>query len=90
MKKKKIPMRKCTGCGEAKPKKDLIRVVKTTEGELLVDLTGKVNGRGAYICKSINCYDEAIKTNRIARNLEVSINDELVEELRKVVEEASK
>lgn len=90
MKKKKIPMRKCTGCGEGKPKKELIRVVKTTSGELLVDLTGKVNGRGAYICKNIDCYDEAIKTKRIARNLEVTIDDKLVDELRKVVEEATK
>ena len=58
---KKIPMRRCLGCMESKPKKELLRVVKTTEGEIVLDMTGKKNGRGAYICKSVSCLEKAIK-----------------------------
>ena len=56
MKTKKIPMRMCLGCGEMKPKRELIRVVKSKEGDISLDLTGKKSGRGAYICKSVECF----------------------------------
>ena len=59
---KKIPMRKCVGCQEMKEKKSLIRVVKTAEGDIILDDTGKKNGRGAYICKSLECFKKAEKT----------------------------
>ena len=65
MKVKKIPMRMCNGCMEMKPKKELIRVVKTNEEEVLVDLTGKKSGRGAYVCKSIECLEKAFKAKRL-------------------------
>ena len=59
MKTKKIPMRMCLGCGEMKPKRELIRVVKSKEGDISLDLTGKKSGRGAYICKSVECFEKA-------------------------------
>ena len=70
MKVKKIPLRMCTGCMEMKPKKELIRVVKTPEGEVTVDLTGKKSGRGAYICRNIECLEKAFKAKRLSRNLD--------------------
>lgn len=59
---KKLPMRQCVGCGEMKPKKELIRVLKTAENEIIIDKTGKKNGRGAYICSSRECLEKALKT----------------------------
>lgn len=86
MKVKKIPLRMCTGCMEMKPKKELIRVVKTPEGEVSVDLTGKKSGRGAYICKSSECLEKAFKAKRLSRNLDVVIDDEIYLRLRKEIE----
>jgi predicted RNA-binding protein YlxR (DUF448 family) len=80
---KKIPQRKCLGCMESFPKKDLIRVVRTPEGEVCIDLKGKMSGRGAYICKKEACLKKAIKSKRIQTNLEVTISDELIESLSK-------
>lgn len=85
MKKRKIPIRKCIACGEGKPKKELIRIVKTSENDVKVDLTGKINGRGAYICSTIECLELAIKSKKISRSLEVEITDSIYEELKKVV-----
>jgi predicted RNA-binding protein YlxR (DUF448 family) len=82
MKVKKIPLRMCTGCMEMKPKKELIRVVKTPEGEVCVDLTGKKSGRGAYICKNIECLEKSFKTKRLSRNLEMPISEEIYERLK--------
>ena len=85
---KKIPMRMCTGCREMKPKLQLVRVVKTPEGEIKLDNTGKLNGRGAYICKNTQCLNKAIKTNALARAFETSVSSEvytaLSEELSKI------
>ena len=64
---KKIPMRKCVGCQEMKEKKSLIRVVKTAEGDIILDDTGKKNGRGAYICKSLECFKKAKKTKALVK-----------------------
>lgn len=85
MKKRKIPFRKCIGCGENKPKKDLVRIVKNKDNEVKVDLTGKMNGRGSYICNDVNCFDLARKNNRIAKSLETNISQEIYEELKTVI-----
>ncbi|MBH1942306.1 YlxR family protein [Mobilitalea sibirica] len=80
---KKLPLRMCTGCGEMKSKKEMIRVLKTPEDEIVIDSTGKKNGRGAYICCSVSCLQKAIKTKGLERSLKVSIPKELVETLEK-------
>lgn len=85
MKIKKIPMRMCTGCMEMKPKKELIRVVKSSEGEVSVDLTGKKSGRGAYICRDIGCLEKAFKAKRLNRNLDISIDQEIYNRLRQEI-----
>ena len=74
---KKVPLRKCLGCMSSFPKKDLVRVVKTPEGEVVLDLSGKKSGRGAYICKSASCLAKARKSGRIATSLECSIPEEV-------------
>ena len=83
---KKVPMRMCTGCGEMKPKKELVRVVKTPEGEFLLDLTGKKSGRGAYLCANEQCLAKARKTKQLERALETAIPDEVYEKLEREME----
>ena len=85
MKVKKIPLRMCTGCMEMKPKKELIRVVKSPEGEVSVDLTGKKSGRGAYICKDKDCLEKAFKAKRLSRNLDVAIDEVIYSRLREEI-----
>lgn len=85
MKVKKIPMRMCNGCMEMKPKKELIRVVKSPEGEVSVDLTGKKSGRGAYVCKSIECLEKAVKAKRLNRNLETNIDEAIYARLKEEI-----
>ncbi len=85
MKERKTPMRMCTGCGEMKPKRELVRVVKSTEGEILLDLTGKANGRGAYICRSSECLTKAQKTKRIERAFACSIPDEIYNRMQEEI-----
>lgn len=80
---KKLPLRMCTGCGEMKTKKEMIRVLKTPEDEIVIDATGKKNGRGAYICCSLSCLQKAVKTKGLERSLKVTIPKELVETLEK-------
>ncbi|MCT4612739.1 MAG: YlxR family protein [Clostridia bacterium] len=80
-------MRKCVGCNEMKNKKELIRVVKSKEGEISLDFTGKANGRGAYVCKSMECLEKAIKTKGIERAFETKISEEIYEALKKEMEE---
>ena len=70
---KKIPQRQCIGCGEMKSKKEMIRVIKTPEGEIMMDATGKKNGRGAYICPSRECLKKAIKSKGLERSFKMSI-----------------
>ena len=77
MQKKKIPLRKCTGCGEMKPKKELVRVVKTPDDKVLIDLTGRLNGRGAYICPKAECLKIAKKSRRIEKSFQMQIPDEV-------------
>ena len=85
MKTKKIPQRMCTGCIEMKPKKELIRVVRNKEGEVSLDLTGKKPGRGAYLCRNIQCLEKSFKTKRLERNLETKISEEICNKLKEEI-----
>ena len=85
MKVKKVPQRMCTGCMEMKSKKELIRVVKNKEGEVSLDLTGKKPGRGAYVCKSTECFEKAFKTKRLEKNLENKISEDLYNSLKEEI-----
>ena len=75
--KKKIPLRQCVGCSERKPKGELIRVVRTPEGEIVLDATEKKNGRGCYLCASVKCFNKARKSGKLASHLECEIPDEV-------------
>ena len=86
MKPKKIPLRMCLGCNEMAPKRELIRVVKSPEGEISVDATGKKNGRGAYICHNPKCLEKAVKSKRLERTFSTAIPSELYESLKKELE----
>lgn len=83
MQTKKIPVRMCSGCGQHIPKKELIRVVRSPQGELSVDLTGKKSGRGAYLCQNVECLRKARKTRRLERSLSCQIPDEVYQRLEK-------
>ncbi len=85
MKQKKIPLRRCNGCGEQKPKRELVRVVKSPEGEIALDLTGKMPGRGAYICNDSACLQKARKSRRIDRVFETSIPDAVWEQMEEKI-----
>lgn len=80
---KKIPLRQCVGCGEMKAKKDLIRIIKTAEGDIILDATGRKNGRGAYICANSECMVKAEKTRGLSRSFKMDIPKEVYEELKK-------
>ena len=82
---KKIPMRRCLATNESFPKKDLLRIVRTPEGEIKVDLTGKLNGKGAYISKSIEALNIAKKKGLIAKALETDVADEVYQEIERVI-----
>ena len=95
---KKVPLRKCTGCGEMKPKRELIRVVKapdttdadgnvTAQGAVSLDLTGKKPGRGAYVCKSAECFQKARKARRFERSLSCKIPEEVYESMSAELQE---
>ena len=96
---KKIPLRKCTGCGEMKPKRELIRVVRAPDkkdengnvvasGGVSLDLTGKKSGRGAYVCKSMTCFEQARKARRFERSLSCRIPDEVYDEMLGQIKES--
>ena len=74
---KKIPMRKCVGCGEMKPKKELLRILRTETGEFVVDALGKANGRGAYLCRSVECFQKAVKNRGLERSFKQAIPPEV-------------
>ena len=80
---KRIPLRMCTGCGEMKPKKELLRIVKTPENEIALDFTGKKSGRGAYICKNVDCLKKSRKSKKLERTFSLQIPDETI----KLIEE---
>ena len=83
---KKIPMRKCIACNEMKPKKELIRVVKSQSGEIAVDLTGKAAGRGAYICKNADCFAKLKKQKRLNRAFSCDVDEEVYDRLCEQIE----
>ncbi len=87
MKGKKIPMRQCVGCRESKEKKQLIRVVKTEEEILVIDRTGKKNGRGAYLCDDMECLKKARKTNGLSRAFKMNVADEIYDDLERQLSE---
>ncbi len=83
---KKIPQRMCVGCREMKPKKELLRVVRTPEEEILIDFTGKKSGRGAYVCSDDACLNRAVKQRQLERALERAISPEVFEQLRRQIQ----
>ena len=83
---KKIPLRRCLGCFESKPKNELCRAVKTADGVIILDKTGKKNGRGAYICCNRECLEKAIKAKRLEKEFDVKISENIYTELRNIME----
>ena len=81
LKPRKIPMRQCLGCNEHKPKAELIRIVRSPEGEVSLDLTGKKSGRGAYICRDLKCLKKVRKSGRVAHNLACEISPEVYDRM---------
>lgn len=84
--KKKIPQRQCIGCGEMKNKKDMIRILKTAEGDIILDATGKKNGRGAYLCFDRECMEKAIRGRGLERSFKMPVSGEIYDRLRKELE----
>lgn len=87
---KKVPLRKCTGCQEMKNKKEMMRILKTSEGEIILDTTGRKNGRGAYVCCSIECFEKAVKNKGLERSLKEKVPQETYENLKKEIESIEK
>ncbi len=87
MQTKKIPQRKCLGCAEQKPKRELIRIVRTPDGKVVLDETGKQAGRGAYICPKSACLKKAVKSKRIEKSLAASVSEEVYEALARTLAE---
>ena len=87
---KKIPLRRCSGCGQSKPKKELVRVVRSPEGEISLDLVGKKPGRGAYLCPSAQCLAKARKAKRLERALDTQIPPEVYESIEREIEGAER
>ena len=85
--KNKTPLRQCTGCREMKSKKEMIRVLRTPENEIVLDATGRKNGRGAYVCLSQECLEKAVKTRGLERSLKMNIPVEIYESLKKEIEQ---
>jgi predicted RNA-binding protein YlxR (DUF448 family) len=85
MQPKKIPLRRCCGCGESFPKKELIRVVRTPDGAVQMDFTGKLSGRGVYVCRSLSCFKKARKADRFARSLEIAVSEDVLNALEEEV-----
>ena len=83
---KKVPLRQCIGCGEMKGKKEMIRILKTPEGEFTLDATGRKNGRGAYLCPSVECFRNAVKGKGLERSFKMAIPKEVYETLEKEME----
>lgn len=83
---KRIPLRKCTGCQEMKNKKEMMRVLRTTEGEIILDATGRKNGRGAYVCCSSECFEKAVRSKGLERSLKMKVPEEMYENLKKEIE----
>lgn len=87
MQQKKIPMRKCVGCNQSKPKKELIRIVKSPDGEISIDPTGKKSGRGAYICTDPECFKKMRKSKRLDKAFETAVPDAVYEEIERMLKD---
>ena len=85
---KKIPMRMCTGCGQMKPKRELVRVVKSQAGDVSLDLTGKKAGRGAYICRDKECLQKARKARRLEKAFSCRIPDEIYDKMEEELQDS--
>lgn len=83
---KKIPLRQCIGCGESKSKKEMMRVLKTPEGPIVLDVTGKKNGRGAYLCKNKECLKKAVRSKGLERSFKMAIPEEVYRSLEEEFE----
>ena len=88
MQPRKIPMRMCTGCGEMKPKREMVRVVKSPEGEISLDLTGKKAGRGAYVCRCLDCLQQARKARRLEKAFSCRIPDEVYDKMEEELQDS--
>ena len=88
MKVRKIPMRMCLGCGEMKPKKELVRIVRAPEGDISIDLTGKKSGRGAYICKNAGCLEKARKARKLEKSFSCQIEQSVYDTMEAELESA--
>lgn len=86
VKQKKIPMRMCLGCNEMYPKREMVRVVKSKDGDISLDLTGKKSGRGAYICRRTECFNKARKAHRFEKSFSCAIGDELYDRMERELE----
>ena len=84
---KKVPLRQCIGCQEMKSKKEMIRVIKTAEDEIMLDATGRKNGRGAYLCPSMECLKKAVKGKGLERSFKMAIPKEIYDQLREEMTE---
>ncbi len=87
---KRIPLRKCTGCQEMKSKKEMMRILRTSEGDIILDTTGRKNGRGAYVCCSMECFEKAVKNKGLERSLKCKVPEETYESLKKEIESIEK
>ncbi len=87
---RRVPLRKCTGCQEMKNKKEMMRILKTPEGEIVLDTTGRRNGRGAYICCSMECFEKAVRNKGLERSLKERVPEETYEDLKKEIESIEK
>ena len=83
---KKVPLRKCTGCQQMKSKKEMLRILRTPEGSIVLDTTGRKNGRGAYVCYSADCFEKAVKNKGLERSLKCKVPEETYESLKKELE----
>ena len=84
---KKVPLRQCIGCGEMKSKKEMVRILKTESGEIVLDATGRKNGRGAYLCPSMDCFHKAVKGRGIERSFKMAVPKEVYAALEKEMEQ---
>ncbi len=87
---KKIPLRKCTGCQEMKSKKEMIRILRTAQDGIIIDATGRKNGRGAYLCPSMDCFNKAVKNRGLERSLKEKVPEETYESLKREIESIEK
>ena len=80
---KKVPLRKCCGCGQAKGKKELLRILRTTDQKVILDESGRANGRGAYLCRDIQCLEKAVRSHSLERSLKCPVSQDVFDLLKK-------